>query len=59
MSSNVTLKEIALELGLSMMTVSRAINNKKNVDAETKKKVLEKAESMVYTPNYLAKIFGL
>lgn len=55
LSSNVTLKQIAAELGLSAMTVSRAINNKKNVDEKTKKRVLEKAKSMGYTPNHLAK----
>lgn len=54
MSSNVTLKEIAKELGLSAMTVSRAINNKANVDEKTKSRILQKAEEMGYTPNQLA-----
>lgn len=52
---NVTLKEIAAELGMSAMTVSRALNNKENVDAKTKEKVLEQARSMGYTPNHVAK----
>ncbi|SMO50243.1 LacI family DNA-binding transcriptional regulator [Gracilimonas mengyeensis] len=55
MSSNVTLKQIAKELGLSAMTVSRAINNKDNVDEKTRERVLAKAKSMGYTPNHLAK----
>ncbi|MEX0720368.1 MAG: LacI family DNA-binding transcriptional regulator [Balneolaceae bacterium] len=55
MSSNVTLKQIAEELGVSAMTVSRVINNKKNVDEQTRKRVLEKAASMGYTPNHVAK----
>lgn len=55
MSSNVTLKQIAEALGISAMTVSRAINNKKNVDEKTRKKILDKAKSMGYTPNHLAK----
>ncbi|MDR8392420.1 LacI family transcriptional regulator [Aliifodinibius sp. S!AR15-10] len=55
MSSQVTLKEIAEELGLSAMTVSRAINNKSNVDEKTRERVLEKAKSMGYTPNHVAK----
>lgn len=55
MSSQVTLKEIAAELGLSAMTVSRAINNKSNVDEKTRERVLEKARSMGYTPNHVAK----
>lgn len=55
MSSQVTLKQIAEALGLSAMTVSRAINDKGNVDEKTKKRVLEKARSMGYTPNHVAK----
>ena len=55
MGSNVTLKEIAQELGMSAMTVSRALNNKDNVDENTKKRVVEKANSMGYTPNHVAK----
>ena len=55
MGSNVTLKEIAQELGMSAMTVSRALNNKDNVDKNTKKRVVEKARSMGYTPNHVAK----
>ncbi len=55
MSSQVTLKQIAEALGVSAMTVSRALNNRDNVDAKTKQRVLEKARSMGYTPNHIAK----
>lgn len=55
MSSQVTLKQIAEALGVSAMTVSRAINDRDNVDAKTKERVLEKARSMGYTPNHIAK----
>lgn len=55
MGSNVTLKQIAKELGISAMTVSRALNNRSNVDEKTKEKILRKAESMGYTPNHVAK----
>lgn len=55
MSSNVTLKHIAESLGLSTMTVSRAINNRSNVDKKTKARVLKQARKMGYTPNYIAK----
>lgn len=55
MGSNVTLKEIAKELGISAMTVSRALNGKDNVDENTKKRVVEMANSMGYTPNHVAK----
>jgi DNA-binding LacI/PurR family transcriptional regulator len=37
------------------MTVSRAINDKDNVDAKTKKRVLDQARQMGYMPNHLAK----
>lgn len=55
MSSNVTLKQIAEELGISAMTVSRAINNKSNVDHNTREIVMAKARSMGYSPNRVAK----
>ncbi|MEX0927819.1 MAG: LacI family DNA-binding transcriptional regulator [Balneolales bacterium] len=55
MNSNVTLKQIAEELGLSTMTVSRAINNRSNVVESTRQRVLEAANRMGYTPNYVAK----
>ena len=55
MGSEVTLKEIAEELGISAMTVSRAINNRSNVDSKTKERILKKAREMGYTPNHIAK----
>lgn len=55
MGFNVTLKQIAEELGISTMTVSRALNNKDNVEKKTKERVIEKARSMGYTPNHVAK----
>lgn len=55
MSSEVTLKHIAEALGVSTMTVSRALNNRSNVDERTRERVLEKAKSMGYTPNHVAK----
>ena len=55
MGSNVTLKHIAEALGVSAMTVSRALNDRDNVDEKTKQRVREKAQSMGYTPNRVAK----
>ncbi len=37
------------------MTVSRALNNHNNVDERTRKRVVETARSMGYTPNHVAK----
>lgn len=55
MSSRVTLKQIAEELGFSIMTVSRALNNKENVTEKTRVKVLNTAQKLGYRPNYIAK----
>lgn len=55
MAENVTLKQIAAELGVSAMTVSRALNNHDNVDEKTKKRIVEKARNLGYTPNMVAK----
>ncbi|MDG5767146.1 LacI family DNA-binding transcriptional regulator [Balneolales bacterium ANBcel1] len=53
--SNVTLKEVAKALGVSTMTISRAINNRPNVEENTRKRIIEKAREMGYTPNHVAK----
>lgn len=55
MSSEVTLKQIANALGVSTMTVSRAMNDSDKVSDKTKKKIKEKASELGYTPNHIAK----
>ena len=55
LSTQVTLKEIAEALGISAMTVSRALNNQPNVDETTRERVMAKAQEMGYTPNHVAK----
>lgn len=54
-NTGITLKEIATALGVSTMTVSRAINNRPNVDGETRRRILDAARKMGYTPNLIAK----
>ena len=49
------MKDIAKELGISVATVSRAINNSENINPETKKRVLEFVEKSGYTPNAIAR----
>jgi len=49
-----TIHEIAKELGLDSSTVSRALNDSDRVKPQTKKRVLEKAREIGYTPNLLA-----
>jgi len=50
-----TLADIARELGLSKMTVSRAINNDPLVKAKTRDRVLEVSRRLNYQPNHFAR----
>lgn len=51
---NTRLKDIADKLGVSIPTVSRALNNKPDIGQETKRKVLELAEKLRYQRNEFA-----
>jgi LacI family transcriptional regulator len=51
----VTLADIARELGVSKMTVSRAINNHPLINSETRARVLEVARRLNYQPNQHAR----
>lgn len=55
MKENNTLKYIAKEMGISVSTVSRALNGKSVVKEETRKKVLEMAKKIGYVPNEVAR----
>lgn len=46
---------IADELGVSVMTVSRALNNRPNVDEKTKELIVNMAQKLGYIPNHIAK----
>ncbi len=48
------LKDIAESLNVSIATVSRALNNKFDINAETRNAILKKAEELNYRPNALA-----
>lgn len=50
-----TIKDIAKQLGLSVSTVSRALNNHPDIRLETKREVLEAIEKINYTPNAVAR----
>ena len=50
-----TLKDIANGLGISIMTVSRALNNKPDVNEKTRNLVFETAEKLNYSPNIIAR----
>lgn len=55
MTKRVTLKNIADALNISMMTVSRALNNSAKVDESTRKAVIKTARELGYFPNHIAK----
>ena len=46
-----TIKEIAARVGVSVATVSRALNNYPDVSAKTRSRILKVAEEMRYYPN--------
>ncbi|MGL4534552.1 MAG: LacI family DNA-binding transcriptional regulator [Fusobacteriaceae bacterium] len=50
-----TMRDIAKKLGVSVATVSRALNNQNNVNEETKKKILDLVKELNYTPNAIAR----
>lgn len=51
---HVSLKDLAQELGVSISTVSRALNNHPDISPEVTRKVQKLAAEMNYTPNPLA-----
>ena len=54
MKGYVTLKKVAERAGVSINTASRAINNKPDVNVETKKRVLKAAKELGYVRNATA-----
>ena len=58
MDKKVTIRDVAREAGVSVATVSYVLNNRSDqkISAETKKKVLQIANLLQFTPSYAAKI---
>lgn len=54
-SYKTTIKDIAKSLGISIATVSRALNGSYEIHQETKEKVLAKAKELHYKPNIQAR----
>jgi LacI family transcriptional regulator len=48
---NVTIKDLAAELNVSITTISRALNGYTDVGEKTRKKVIDAARRLGYTPN--------
>jgi DNA-binding LacI/PurR family transcriptional regulator len=55
MKQSVTLQDIAAALGVTAMTVSKALNNHPDISEVRKKEILDMAKKMNYVPNALAK----
>lgn len=54
MKANITLKDLAQEFGVSMITVHRALQNKEGVSEATRAAIQKRARELGYTTNYLA-----
>ena len=52
---NITIKDVAKECGVSTQTVSRVINESRNVSEKTRKIVEDKIKELGYKPNLYAK----
>lgn len=50
-----TLKDVAQETGLTVTTVSRVLNNRGYISAETREKVYEAMKKLNYSPNEVAR----
>lgn len=51
----VRLKDIARDLGVSLMTVSKALRNHTDISEETRERVLKRARQLGYSPNWAAR----
>ena len=51
---SITMKDIAKIAGVSTNTVSRALNNKPEINKETRRRIIEIAKKLNYTPNSIA-----
>lgn len=49
------MKDIARDLGVSIMTVSKALRNHSDIGAEMRKRVLKRSRELNYTPNAAAR----
>ena len=54
MKENLTMKDIARELGISVATVSRALNNSTRISAAQRQRIQQYAREHNFTPNVLA-----
>src|ERR1051325_2909367 len=50
-----TMKDIAIGLNLSVVTVSKVLRNQGNISAPTRKRVLKRAKELNYQMNWVAR----
>jgi LacI family transcriptional regulator len=55
LANRITMSDVARRAGVSLMTVSRVINNKEDVKAETRQRVLEIIEDLDFRPSAIAR----
>lgn len=55
MCTIITIKDVAKAANVSVATISRTLNNDKNVSEKTRKHVFEVIEALGYTPNVLGR----
>src|SRR6266853_265614 len=51
----VRMKDIAEDLGVSLMTVSKALRSHSDISEETRRKVMKRARELNYRPNWIAR----
>ncbi|MGH9672749.1 MAG: LacI family DNA-binding transcriptional regulator, partial [Bryobacteraceae bacterium] len=49
------MKDIALDLGVSLMTVSKALRSHSDISEKTRQRVLKRAQELDYRPNWIAR----
>jgi LacI family transcriptional regulator len=49
------MKDIAADLGVSLMTVSKALRSHRDISEETRNRVLQRARELDYQPNWIAR----
>jgi len=49
------MKDIAEDLGVSLMTVSKALRSHSDISEQTRKRVLKRAQELDYRPNWIAR----
>ena len=54
-STSVTLTDVARQAGVSVATASKALNERDEVAAATRQRVLQAAEELAFQPNALAR----